>query len=104
MENGWVAGQGQLQWGGGHSSGTATCSDSAGSLVQLRSLHYCVGHFSWGYILPSNSPQQTLVSPSLGARNCAGCWQEKGLLGAWVYVCAQYTQVRTPKTASSEGI
>lgn len=67
-ENGWVAGQGQLRGGDGHSSDAATCLAHAHRLVQLRS-HRVWGPFLVGLPPPLHSPSKHLFVP---------CYLDKG--------------------------
>ena len=90
-ENGWVAGQGQLQGGDGHSSGTATCSARRLPCAAGVTSPEC-GASSRGAplvgILPAHS-QQMLIRPLFCARNCAELGK-KGLL--WCVCVAQASQ------------
>lgn len=103
-----MAGQGQLQGGEGHSSGTATCSVSGAVCAAEVPSSACEAHLSWGSTGEHPPPQSfskrlpvlSLVPETvLGAR----CWGERD---CWVRGCAvrgcvgaQSIQCRAPRPA-----
>lgn len=86
-ENGWVSGQGQLQGGAGHSSGSATCSAPCATAELPFSLCGLLG-------LAREPPLGAFTCPTpfpLG-RKCAGCWRRKGTsvcMQACVHACVR---------------